>query len=76
MDEKQQVETINLMPSWVSLWNIAKNGEFPVIMEEIKKPCIVLDTINEILDKGNKVLIYKDESGEVIIASDDGDENE
>lgn len=62
--------TINIMPSWVNLHRMCRNGEFPGVYEELLKPCKLLDDINQILDKGGKITIYKSEDGTIMM--DDG----
>ena len=69
-ENKKASETINVMPSWVNLHRICRDGEFPLIYEELLKPCEILDEINQVLDKGGKVTIYKSEDGTVMMDDD------
>lgn len=61
------VEYINLTPSWETLHRMCRDGEFPAVYDELLKPCKLLDEINEILDKGGKITIYKAEDGTVMM---------
>lgn len=63
-------KTINLVPTWESLHALCKDGEFPKIYEELLKPCLMVDTINKMLEEGGIVKISKDENGQVYIESE------
>lgn len=74
IQNKKQIGTINLAPSWVDLHRLCKFGDYPSVYEELLKPCKLLDDINLILDKGGKITIYKSEDGTIMM--DDGLEDE
>lgn len=65
------MDTINLMPTWESLWKMCRYGEFPKVYEELLKPCKLADTINEELEKGKSVKITKGKNGEILLETEE-----
>lgn len=68
--DKKKVHTIDITPTWAALHRMCRDGQFSRVYEELLKPCKLLDEINDALNKGGKITIYKDENGEFIM--DDG----